>query len=373
MNKKIRIAIITHGGIGTGPNGEGMPLLMDILSLLAEQFDITVYSLEKFDVNFFPKKYKIKATPFKATTKLSIRFLWLSCTIIMHHIIHPYQLFHGYWGFPGGWLAMMVGKFFKKKTIVSFLGAEVIDLPQINYGLYTSKNSRKRIEWISKNADCIIAQSYFHAKKISEAVTVKSLKVIYGGVDTTKFLFIEKEKKIPFQILHVANLNAVKDQETLLKAFKLITTKIKAELHIVGVDTLGGEINNLVKEMDLSDTVFFYGLLKQEEIIPLYHKANIFLLTSLYESQAVVVNEAMATGTVVCGTRVGLIADLENKATLAVDVKDAAGLADKVLKLLNDRALYIQLQQYGLNWTREYDINHTAKKYTELYVDLVSN
>ena len=53
MNKKIRIAIITHGGIGTGSNGEGMPLLMDILSLLAEQFDIKVYSLEKFDVNFF--------------------------------------------------------------------------------------------------------------------------------------------------------------------------------------------------------------------------------------------------------------------------------------------------------------------------------
>ena len=371
MHKK-KIAIITHGGIGTGPNGEGMPVLMNTISILAEQFDITVYSLEKICPHFSPKNYTIKATPFNANTKLSIRIVWLGFSVIINHIIRPYHLFHGYWGFPGGWLVTIVGKFLNRKIIISFLGAEVINLPEIKYGLYNSNTSKRRIEWVSKNADCIIAQSNFHAKKIQEVVAIKLLKTIYSGVDTTKFSFIEKVKKTPFQLLHVANLNEVKDQETLLRAFKIISSKINAELHIVGVDTLNGRINNLAKEMNLSDIVFFYGLLKQEEIISLYHKADIFLLTSLYESQAVVVNEAMATGTIVCGTRVGLLADLENKATLAVDVKDAAALADKVIELFNNKVLYKNLQTYGLQWSKEHDIIYTADKYISLYKSLIN-
>jgi len=78
MHKK-RIAIITHGGISTGPNSEGVPVVSNMVDGLALDFDITVYSLESPHKNFNPVNYTIKSTPFKASSKLSIRLPGSSC------------------------------------------------------------------------------------------------------------------------------------------------------------------------------------------------------------------------------------------------------------------------------------------------------
>jgi glycosyltransferase involved in cell wall biosynthesis len=86
-----------------------------------------------------------------------------------------------------------------------------------------------------------------------------------------------------------------------------------------------------------------------------------------------VVNEAMASGCVVCGTRVGLVADLENEATLAVNVQDADALADKVLMLLSNDELYKNLQQKGRAWSLEHDIIWCSKQYENLYEQLIDS
>lgn len=368
MQKK-RIAIITHGGIGTGPNAAGMPVAMRLVEGLSITYDITVYSLEKFNPTFTPKNFVAKSVQFK--TRLFIKMFWLSCIILKDHLHKPYQIFHGLWGFPGGLIATCFSKFLRKKVAVTFKGAEVIYLPEINYGLFNKTWQRSIIKYVGKNADCIIAQSNFHAQKIKDAIVCRRLEIIPGGVDNAIFSSTIKEAKTPFQLLHVANINQVKDQATLLKTFQLISMQVEAALYIIGADTLNGTINNLAKEMGLQNKVHFQGLLTQQELILFYKKAAIFLLTSLSESQAVVVNEAMASGCVVCGTRVGLLADLENKATIAVDIKDAEDLAKKVLNVLNDKNLYTKLQQEGYNYTTKFDINWTIKSYSNLYESML--
>jgi glycosyltransferase involved in cell wall biosynthesis len=79
----------------------------------------------------------------------------------------------------------------------------------------------------------------------------------------------------------------------------------------------------------------------------------------------------LANGCVVCGTRVGLLADLEDKATLAVEIKNAKDLADKVLALLQNETEYKALQAFGKAWSFKHNINYTVKAYTDLYYQLI--
>ena len=370
MSNKKRIAIITHGGVGVGHNQQGVPATMLMIEHLAEEFDVTVYSLEKYNLLFVANNYTAIDVPLTHKNNLTVRIIWLSFLLLKNHLQKPYQVFHGLWGFPGGLMAVFFAKLFRKKSVVAFKGAEVVALPAINYGLFIYKRDKAIIKWVAKQADSLIALSHYYAAKMKVVLQYKSLQIIYSGITANQQPINPFQPKEKYTFLHVANLNKVKNQAMLLKAFSIISSTINAELHIIGLDTLNGEIQLLAKEMNIDKQVIFHGILTQQELIPYYKKADIFLLTSFSESQAVVVNEAMNYGVVVCGTRVGLIADLENKATLAVDINDAASLAEKVLHLLNNPQQYNQLQQYGFNWTKEFDINWTTQQYSQLYQQL---
>jgi glycosyltransferase involved in cell wall biosynthesis len=367
---KKRIAIITHGGIGE----ENIPAIINFIEHLSVTYDITAYSLSKFSKTFAPKNYKAKYSPFNYNTKLFLRVLWTSIIISKDHVMQPYQAFHGLWAFPAGWLATIFGKLFNKPSVVTFKGGEIVDLPEINYGFYHSNRNKKIIQWTAKNTNCIVSQSFYYAQKIKAlGLEYKRMEIIAGGIDTDLFcLNTSKKLEAPYQFLHIANLNKVKDQTSLLKAFSIINEHINCQLHIAGTDTLNGEVQSLAQVMNLNNKIVFYGKLSQQELVSLYNKAHFFLLTSLSESQAVVVNEALASGVVVCGTRVGLIADLENEITLAVDVKEAEGLAAKVLQLIKNPELYYQLQKKGINWSNNNDINYSTEKYHSLYKSLLS-
>ena len=85
------------------------------------------------------------------------------------------------------------------------------------------------------------------------------------------------------------------------------------------------------------NNVSFIAPLPYEQLPAYYSKADILLHTSLSEGQSEVVTEAMSSGVLVCGTKVGLMYD-EPSCCVAVDVRDHVALADRVLEILKDPA-----------------------------------
>ncbi|MDI9363907.1 MAG: glycosyltransferase family 4 protein [Flavobacterium sp.] len=372
MSNRKRIAIITHGGIGGGHRGQGIPVMMQLVAKLANEFDVTVFSLTQLNKGFIPPNYTVKTLPVKDSTNLYLKLFLLLLILLKTHISKPFSLFQAYWGFPGGVLAAIMGKLTGKPVVTTFKGAEVVNLPEISYGLLASKQMCWLLKQVTKHSDCLVAQSNYHLEKIKESgLPYNQLTIIYGGVNTCEIsINVTKLLIPPYQFFHAANLNLVKDQTTLLHAFKILSSQIDCVLHIAGFDTLHGQIQLLSKDLGLSEKVVFHGMLTFNELQTFYQQAHIFLLTSLSESQALVVNEAMANGCVVCGTRVGLLADLEDKATLAVEIKNAKALANKVLALLQNDTQYKLLQAFGKEWSFKHDINYTVKAYSNLYHQL---
>lgn len=352
------IAIFINGGIGVGLGLEGSTWLTEFCEKVAEKHPLTVFTLEEANPNYHPKGYRFVGTGLKRERSLVIRVLVLFTKVLFFHIRFNFQVFHGFWGFAGGTLAVVLGKLLHRKSIVTFIGSEFFEHPVW---------VQKMIRFTAKNTDLLIAQTHNHAQKIRKAVDFKRLEVVSFGVDLGKFPASIKTPTPPYQFLYLGNISPVKDLLTLIKTFQLISEQVPAQLDIVGLDTMNGQIQQVVEVLDLSQKVRCRGVCLYREISDYLQKAHFLLHTSRSEGQALVVNEALASGVVVCGTRVGILDDLDGKITSAVAIGDYESLAHKVLELIKNPAKYAELQAKGIAWSKENDLEAQMKKYMTLY------
>ncbi|MVM30914.1 glycosyltransferase [Spirosoma sp. HMF4905] len=371
MTKK-RIAIIIYGGVGVGIGSEGVICLVNLCERIAQEYDLTVFSMVRIDAGYQPKGYQLIGTPFGEKRSALVRMAYIGFKLIQQHAQKPYAIVHAFWAYPAGLLALLMGKRLGIKTAVTFMGGEVANLPTINYGLYRSSLKKKIIQQIAKRVDVVIALTQHHAQKLTEKLAIKKLVVIPFGVDLAQFSIVSKPVCPPYQFLYLGNINRVKDIPTLLSTFQKISQTVDATLDIVGLDTLHGEMQALASQLAISDKVHFHGYQRNHQLRNWLAKAHILLHTSLWESQAVVVNEAIASGVVVCGTRVGLIADLENIITVVAPVGDAEDLAHKVLQLLANTDQYKQLRSNGIAWSQNHDLSTQYQHYSNLYQSLLT-
>ena len=123
-----------------------------------------------------------------------------------------------------------------------------------------------------------------------------------------------------------------------------------------------------MNDLGLGDKVNFLGVLPYESLPIHYHTANILLHTSLSEGQSEVVTEAMSTGVIVCGTKVGLLYD-EPDCCISVPVKDFQGLANEVLGLLDDSERMLKIKKNAYVWASYHSIQWTARRIQEVYCE----
>lgn len=364
MKDKRNIAIIIPGGIGTGHNNIGVPVLERIIRLLSTNFNITVFQLYKVNENFSVSGFELIDIYSPYPIVKNIKFLFAFWRL---HRNRQFKSVHGFWAFPCGFLAMLMGKFFRIKSIVSVLGGDAIALPEIQYGQMLSPLKRKLILWTLREATEVNALTQYLIDNLSrEGLERKDIKIIPWGIDTSLFVFNEKQVSEPVQFLHIGNLHPVKDQETLLRAFKIINDKISARLVIIGEGISEGRIRNLITELGLQDKITIRGLLPYEELPAYYKNADVLLHTSLSEGQSEVVTEAMSCGVLVCGTRTGLIYDLPD-CCLSVPVQDFKTLGKEVIELLSDAQRMKEIRSNAYAWSQVYTIHWTAKRIAELY------
>ena len=364
MKGKRNIAIIVPGGIGTGHNNIGVPVLERIIKLLSVDFNLTVFQLYKVNKNFSVSGFELIDIYSPYLIIKNIKFLFAFWKIQRKQ---KFQAVHGFWAFPCGFLAVLIGKVFRMKSIVSVLGGDAIALPKIQYGQLQSPLKRKLILWTLREATEVNALTQYLIDNLSKhGLQRKDIKVIPWGIDTTLFTFREKPLSEPMRFLHIGNLHPVKDQETLLKAFKIISDKIPAQLLIIGEGVSESIVKNLIGELRLQDKVTIRGLLPYEELPVYYENADVLLHTSMSEGQSEVVTEAMSSGVLVCGTRVGLMYDLPN-CCLSVTVQDFEALGAEVLKLLRDSQRLKEVRSNAYAWSRVHTIHWTAEKIKELY------
>ena len=100
--------------------------------------------------------------------------------------------------------------------------------------------------------------------------------------------------------LGVGRLTQQKDFATLLRAFALVRNQIDARLIILGEGEARGELEHLINELNIADSVDMPGFVSNP--VSYMHKASVFVLSSIYEGLGNVVIEAMLSQCAIVST-----------------------------------------------------------------------
>ncbi len=162
--------------------------------------------------------------------------------------------------------------------------------------------------------------------------------------------------------------------DLLIKAWGMIAPKNKEwTLYIAGTGTPKSidVMHQLAKENNVENRIVFPGFV---DMLSLYQKASIFVLSSRYEGFGMVLTEAMSQGCacIACdynGRQSEIITSMEEGITIPVD--DADALASAINKLTNNDDLRQKLQQGALARSHYYGIDHTINRWNEILSHIV--
>lgn len=350
-----------------GGGAHTLPTYRAQLEILAKDYEITLFSEFYIRRQNYSDYYTIKSVPsWKVPRRTQV--LCFGLMVFIELLFKRVHIIHTHSTYPSGLTGIILGKLFKRPVILSLDAAEGIGISSIGFGDMLHKNRTKVNRYVVDNASVITALTNFHRDSIKlNLKTEKEIRLIPRGVDCSRFQFSMSFSKSVIQFLNVGYINPVKDQQTLLRSFAILCKAIPCHLTLIGRDYTGGAMNKLCEELDISEHVSFKGHISYHEIHKYYEMADVLVHTSVYESQALAVSEALASGVLVCGTKVGIMADLDKSCCVTVAPGDYSSLASKILDAIKDRSRMNELTSNGRKWAKEHDLQWTVDRYKELY------
>src|SRR3989338_1876366 len=160
---------------------------------------------------------------------------------------------------------------------------------------------RHLFNWYSKNIDAVVFLSEFEKNLFLKDLRVNPTNtwIIPIGVDQRFIDSIKVQKK--HEIVSVGRLVKNKGFDRLLQIFAIISKKDPGlRLRIIGKGVERVTLEHLAKELGIQDKVDFMGEIpfsRRTELFTFLKQAKAFVFLSKYESQGVVISEAIASKT----------------------------------------------------------------------------
>jgi glycosyltransferase involved in cell wall biosynthesis len=347
-----------------------------LLNRIAAHYELTVYSEVPIEASWLqlPHGYTLKQVTARKMHR-RLREISLVFVLIRDHLREPFHLVHAHSTYPTGLTAVILKMIFGVPAIVSLHAAEASAFPDISFGDLLHKRRAKINRWVINNATVVTALSDFQRREVLTNLKItRQILVIHRGVDLDKF-YIKRLNGLhsPAIMLSVGYLNPIKDPDTLLQAFAAIQQETDCVLLVVGRDYTNGSVKRVAEQLGIAERVKFEGYVDHEHMDVLYQRADLLLHTSRYESQGMVVAEAMASGVLVVGTNVGLLSDLSGECCVTVPTKDPGALASAVLDLLRNKERMDLMRENGYRWSRHHSLDNCSREIMELYEKMIGS
>ena len=206
----------------------------------------------------------------------------------------------------------------------------------------------------------------------------KDIKVIHNFVDVKRFnkkpvdafkkLIAPNGEKI---IVHASNFRKVKRVDDVVRVFMKIMETMPAKLLLLGDGPERPYVESICRDCVLCDNIKFLGKQEQmEDILPI---ADLFLLTSDYESFGLAALEAMAASVPVITTNAGGLPEIniDGFCGYMSNVGDIDDMAKNALEILKDDATLLQFKNNALTQARKFDIENIVPVYEALYKSVI--
>ncbi|MBO9872101.1 MULTISPECIES: glycosyltransferase family 4 protein [Xanthomonas] len=360
----MKLALVVPGGVDRGGEYRVIPAFLSLIERLARVHDLHVFVLHQEPL---PAQWELLGA--RIHNIGAVRTRWRAIAAIRaEHRRAPFDVVQSLFSGHCSLIAVAAARWLRRPSLVHIAGGELVALHAIGYG--------GRRKWQGRLREALVL-------RLASAVTAASAPIL----DSLRALGIAAERVPlgvdlrawppraprargdgPARLLHVASLNPVKDQSTLLRALAaLARAGVDFRIDLVGVDTLDGAMQRLVATLGLSERVRFLGFKTQRDLRPLVEAADLLVLSSLHEAGPLVLLEAAVAGVPTVGTAVGHLQEWAPSAALAVPVGDWAGLADALRQVLGDDELRLRLAWAAQCRAVREDADCSARGFTALY------
>ena len=209
---------------------------------------------------------------------------------------------------------------------------------KLNLLNWIGKNSNKKIMTITNG---INASMYSKATRLSKP-------------------FFENET---FNLLMVSRFSQQKDQDTIIRSLTYLPHEIT--LILAGDGERRGELEKLVKKLELKDRVKFLGV--RNDIPNIMKSSDIVIVSSHWEGFGLVAIEGMASCRPVIASKVAGLSEVVGDNGLLFDVADESDLAKKVLFLYKDKNELNRLSKKGYSHSLNFTIERLVEQYIKTY------
>lgn len=240
---------------------------------------------------------------------------------------------------------------------------------------FIQKLIKKIVANMYRKYDGLISPTEFLKEKFDDCGFTMKQVVIGNGVDTTIFQPIQQTSQDTFTITYVGRLDPAKNLTLLLDAIHLLSKeKLSKQLRceIVGWGVMEKKLSALVESYGIWNIIKFTGKLPAASpaLVKAFQKASVFVLPSLYETEGMVVLEAMA-----CGCPI-LIANSEHSAAknfvqgngYVFDPQSPQDLADKLIELMNNPRELTLMREKSLQESSRFTFAQSIKKLEDFFL-----
>ena len=201
-----------------------------------------------------------------------------------------------------------------------------------------------------KKADWVICNSQGLKKGVMElGVEESKISIIYDGVDTRQFSPQKRDEGLKNNlgisgaptVISVRNLRPIYNVETLIKAIPLVVKEMPDARFIIGGD--GDQtkyLQGLVSSLGISSAVRFTGWIQHDELPRYLASSDVYVTTSLSDSNSISLQEAMASGLAPVVTDIPANHEFltHGENAFLIPVGDFEGLAERIIYLLKNKA-----------------------------------
>lgn len=316
--------------------------------------------------------YNVKKTGIKLLDKL---FSQIKSNRIYHKELKEYVklkgcpgLIHVHVIFKAGMAALWA----KKKWTIPFVITEhgSMFLKEANFKIEQLPVIHQiAIRKIIKHAVAFTVVSDWLGKSMQNCFPNLNYRVIPNVVDHSIFFPGNKTENSVPHFIHPSSMNYEKNIENILYAFYIL----KKNMHDFVLNLFGpapGEIIILVKELNLTDKVFFNGEVPQILLAKEIQQSDALVLYSRFETFGCVVIEAHAAGVPVIVSDIPVFHELvtENENGFFVKGNDPEALAAKLEEFILNKKVFDKNKI--MNSSQKYSFTSVGKQFDKLYQEI---
>jgi len=244
---------------------------------------------------------------------------------------------------------------------------------------YTKAASRR----YCNSCDLLITPSTEMRSVLSSYGVTKPIEVIptgirldnFGDRDPQRYRALRGVAPEDKMMLFMGRVAEEKNIDFLVRvAGRLVSRIPRLKFLIAGEGGAKKRLEELVRQMGLSDTVQFVGYLRREDWRDCYAGADLFVFASVTETQGLVVTEAMAAGTPVVAVGEMGVKDVMASGKGGIMTRlDEQEFTEAVYRMLTDAEFYAQKKSETLVEAEKWSSTSMAKRMIEAYENTLRN